>query len=70
METTIQGLGFPKIGGTILGLPRKRTIVFWDLYWGPPYLCKLPHEPEERAKYQGQEALTRESSREHPKTTV
>ena len=26
--------GFPKIGGTILGVPMIRTIVFWGLYWG------------------------------------
>ena len=29
---------FPKIGGTILGVPIIRTIVFWGLYWGPPIL--------------------------------
>ena len=23
------------MGGTILGVPRIRTIVFWGLYWGP-----------------------------------
>ena len=34
--------GFPEIGGTILGVPIKMTIVFWDLYWGPPILGKLP----------------------------
>ena len=28
--------GFPKIRGTILGVPIIRTIVFWGLYWGPP----------------------------------
>ena len=27
--------GFPKIRGTFLGVPIIRTIVFWDLYWGP-----------------------------------
>ena len=27
--------GFPKIRGTILGVPIIRTIVFWGLYWGP-----------------------------------
>ena len=27
--------GFLKIRGTILGVPIKRTIVFWGLYWGP-----------------------------------
>ena len=27
--------GFPKIRGTILGVPIIWTIVFWGLYWGP-----------------------------------
>ena len=27
--------GFPKIRGTILGIPIIRTIVYWGLYWGP-----------------------------------
>ena len=27
--------GFPKIGGTFLGVPIIRIIVFWGLYWGP-----------------------------------
>ena len=27
--------GFPKIRGTFLGVPIIRTIVYWDLYWGP-----------------------------------
>ena len=27
--------GFPKIRGTILGVPIIKTIVFWVLYWGP-----------------------------------
>ena len=26
--------GFPKIRGTILGVPRIRTTLFWGLYWG------------------------------------
>ena len=30
--------GFPKIRGTILRVPIRRTIVFWGLYWGPPIL--------------------------------
>ena len=34
METTIWGLGFPKIRGTILGVPIIRTIVYWGLNWG------------------------------------
>ena len=25
---------FPKITGTLLGVPIIRTIVFWSLYWG------------------------------------
>ena len=27
--------GFPKIRGTLLGVPIIRIIVFWGLYWGP-----------------------------------
>ena len=34
----LQGLGFPKIRGTFLGVPIIRTVVFWGLYWGPPIL--------------------------------
>ena len=33
----VQGLGiwgFPKIRGTILGVPIIRIIVYWGLYWG------------------------------------
>ena len=30
--------GFPKIRGTLLGIPIIRTIVFWGLYWGPDIL--------------------------------
>ena len=30
--------GFPKIRGTIWGVPIIRIIVFWGLYWGPPIL--------------------------------
>ena len=26
---------FPKIRGTIFRVPRKRTLAFWGLYWGP-----------------------------------
>ena len=29
---------FPKIRGTILGVPIISIIVFWGLYWGPPIL--------------------------------
>ena len=28
-------MGFPKIRGTILGVPILRTIVLGGLYWGP-----------------------------------
>ena len=31
---------FPKIRGTILGVPIIRTVVFWGLYWGPFILGK------------------------------
>ena len=40
METTIQGLGFrvvwrfPKIRGTILGVPIIRAVVFWGVNRG------------------------------------
>ena len=34
----VYGLEFPKIRGTILGVPVIRTIVYWGLYWGPPIL--------------------------------
>ena len=27
--------GFPKIRGSMLGVPIIRTIVYWGLYWGP-----------------------------------
>ena len=30
--------GFPKIRGTILGVPIIRIIIYWGLYWGPPIL--------------------------------
>ena len=30
--------GFPKIRGTLLGVPIIRTLVFGCLYWGPPIL--------------------------------
>ena len=41
--TAIEIWGFPKIRGTLLGVPIIRTIVFWGLYWGPPYFGKLPY---------------------------
>ena len=30
--------GVPKIRGTFLGVPIRRTTVFWGLYWGLPVL--------------------------------
>ena len=36
--------GIPKIGGTILGGPIIRIIVFWGLYWDSPYFGKLSHD--------------------------
>ena len=41
-DRTITMWGFPKIGGTILGVPIKSTIVFWDLHWGPPISRNYP----------------------------
>ena len=40
LETSVQNIkftiwGFPKIRGTILGVPMRRTIIFWGPYWGP-----------------------------------
>ena len=35
-------MGFPKMRGTLLGVPIIRTIVFWDLYWGPRILGNCP----------------------------
>ena len=29
--------GFPKIGGTLLGVPIIRIIVFWGLHWDPSF---------------------------------
>ena len=35
--------GFPKIRGTILGVPRIRIRIYWGLYWGTPILgnCQI-----------------------------
>ena len=33
--TLVLSGSFPKMRGTILGVPIIRTIVFWGLYWGP-----------------------------------
>ena len=39
LENSSRGIwGFPKIRGTLLGVPIIRTIVFWGLYSGPPFL--------------------------------
>ena len=47
LQAAVQGIrlgshaakwGFPKIRGTILGVPITRTIVFWDQNWGPQIL--------------------------------
>ena len=35
--------GFPKIRGTILGVPIIRTIIFWGSMLGSPYFGKLPY---------------------------
>ena len=35
--------GFPKIRGTILGVPIIRTIVFWGSILGSPHFEKLPY---------------------------
>ena len=38
LESDIHGMGhggFLKLGDTLLGVPRIRTIVYWGLYWGP-----------------------------------
>ena len=36
--------GFPRIRGTVLGVPIIRTIVFWGLEVGVLYSGKLPYE--------------------------
>ena len=38
--------GFPKIRGTILVVPIIMNLVFWVLYWGPPYFGKQPYYPQ------------------------
>ena len=35
----------PIIGGTFLGVPLIRTIVFWGLYWGPLILGNFGNLP-------------------------
>ena len=38
--------GFPRIRGTILGVPIIRIIIFLGLYWGPRIYGKLPFNGE------------------------
>ena len=38
LESCLIKWGFPKIRGTILGVPIIRTILYWGLYWVPPIL--------------------------------
>ena len=38
METTIWGLGFPKIRRTFKGAPKSGLESLGGLYWGPPIL--------------------------------
>ena len=38
--------GFPKIMGTLLGVPIIRTIVFLGLYWGPLFLGNYHVKPK------------------------
>ena len=45
--------GSPYITGTILGVPILRITIFWGLYWGPPYLGKLPLGGSGRPKRSG-----------------
>ena len=44
-------MGFPKIRGTLLGVPIVRIIVHWGLYWGPLILENYHISME---KYTGQ----------------
>ena len=32
---------FPKIVGALLGVPRRRIVVFWGLYWCPCHISPL-----------------------------
>ena len=42
---------FPKITGTILGVPIIRIVIFWGLYWGS-YFGKLPYkDPRVKGPY-------------------
>ena len=42
-HAAVQYGGFPKLGGTLLGVPIIRTIVFWGSILGSPYFGKLPY---------------------------
>ena len=41
----LEGLGFPKIRDSFLGITIIRTIVSWGLYWGPLLLGNYPLLP-------------------------
>ena len=41
--------GFPDIRGTFLGVPIKRIIVYWGLYWGPLILANYNLEDQKFA---------------------
>ena len=47
----LQGLEFPKIRGTFLGVPIIRIVVYWGLYWGPPILGNYQHDTCMNRKY-------------------
>ena len=52
--------GFPKIRGTILGIPIIRTVIFGGLYWGSLILGKYhihSLRPQRRQQWQKQEDL-------------
>ena len=58
--------GFPKIRGTLLGVPIKRTMVFGGLHWGPPIWGDFLFKAELRlwlSGFQVKSALARHASR-------
>ena len=53
LSCMVKNGGFPKLRGTVLGVPVLRTVVFWGLYWGSSVLgnyrmCSAGHEWESR----------------------
>ena len=42
--------GFPRMRGTILGVPMIRTIVYWGLYWVPLILGNYRMPQKRRSK--------------------